>query len=153
MGDWLRRTARWKALCIVGVGEALAVPCLVVALIAGDLPLFLVLLFTAQVLGGISVAPTYATLQALLKSNTHAQATAIYLFCVSGLGLALGPVVTGMMSDAMSDRGSQASLQTALLLLMLLKLWAAAHYGLSGYRLFRRDREEVDAPVAQPAAP
>lgn len=153
IGDWLRKAARWKALCIVGVAEALAAPCLAMALISGNFPLFLALLFTAQVLGGISGAPTYATLQAMLKSNTHAQGTAIYLFCVSGLGLALGPVVTGMMSDAMSDKGSQASLQTALLLLMLLKLWAAAHYGLSGYRLYRRDRGAAELPVVQPATP
>ncbi len=146
VGDWLRRKSPWKALGFVGIGEAIGVPCIALAVLAPSYPLFLVLVFLSHTGGSFSTGPTYATLQSLMRSSTHARATAIFLFCVSGMGLAMGPLVTGMMSDAMSSMGAQASLQTALLILAIPKLWASAHYMLSAWCLRRHDRVAEPAP-------
>ena len=75
-----------------------------------------------------------------MKPNTHATAIALYLLFVSGLGMTLGPIFTGMMSDAMADKGPQASLQTALSILAIPMLWSAAHYFIAGLGLRRAQR-------------
>jgi predicted MFS family arabinose efflux permease len=139
LGDRLRRHTTWQAMAMVTVGELLAIPTMVLALVLGNLPLFLALVMVSQIAGGLNGPPTYATLQSLMKPNTYAQTTAIYLFCVSGLGLAFGPLFTGMLSDSMASKGSQGSLQAALVMLTGVKIWAVAHYFLSTLHLRRRD--------------
>ena len=91
-------------------------------------------------LGSFSAGPTMATLQSLMTPNTHGKLSAFYLFTVVGIGLVLGPLITGMVSDSMSSLGPQASLQIALLILMIPKTWAVLHYLLSALSLRRRDR-------------
>jgi predicted MFS family arabinose efflux permease len=151
-GDWLRRKSPWKALGFVGIGEAIGVPCIVIAVMLGNYPAALAFLFVSYSMATISTGPTYATLQSLMKSNTHATATAIFLFCISGMGMTIGSLMTGLISDAVSDGsgGTQASLQTALMFLAIPKLWAAGHYLLSAECLRRRDWR-FGGPVAQAA--
>ena len=143
-GDWLRRKGQWKAVAFVGAGEALAMPLIVLALLMDSYPAFLVLLFVSMLLGALNNGPTYATFHSLMKPNTHATAIAFYLLFVGGLGLAMGPIITGMLSDHMASMGSQASLQSALLILMIPKLWAATHYILSALNLRKRERPGGD---------
>ena len=145
-GDWLRRRAHWMVLAFITVGEIVSIPCFVAALLMGHYGAFLVLAFVGQVAAGVNSGPIYATLQALMKSNVHATTTAIYLFCVSGLGLALGPLITGMLSDSLARLGPAGSLQMALLILCGIKLWAVGHYSLSTLSLRRREAG-VRAPV------
>ncbi len=140
VGDWLRSRARWQVILFIGAGEALSLPFIVLALVSDSYPSFLALLFVAQVLGSFSAGPTMATLQSLMTPNTHGKLSAFYLFTVVGIGLVLGPLITGMVSDSMSSLGPQASLQIALLILMIPKTWAVLHYLLSALSLRRRDR-------------
>ncbi len=149
-GDWMRRKSPPKALMFVGVGEAIALPAVMLALVIHNYPLFLGLLFVWNSLSSIHNGPVYATLHSLMPSRTHATATAIYLFVVGGLGLALGPLVTGIVSDSISAGGTQASLQTALLILSIPKLWSVGHFLLAA-RSLRRHQRTVELAAAQPA--
>ena len=151
-GDWLRQRAPWKALAFVSATVLVTGPCLVLAVNAKSYPVALAMLFIAHTCTMVNPGPGIATLQSLMKSNTHAVATATYLFVVSGLGLAVGPLVTGMLSDSFSHLGSQRSLQLALMIMTAFTIWGAIHYLLSALSLRRHDQGK-SFEAASPASP
>jgi hypothetical protein len=57
------------------------------------------------------------------------------MFCISGIGLASGAFVCGLLSDLFRPYYGVDSLKVALLILSLFKLWGALHYVLVGRHL------------------
>ena len=94
----------------------------------------------------VYAGPAFATLQSLAEPRMHAVASAVYLFALSGIGLSLGPLVVGMISDWMVAHGSANSLRVALVLAVLPKLWAGIHYVLAGRNLGGTPRSPALSP-------
>jgi MFS family permease len=72
--------------------------------------------------------PLYATLQTLVPERMRAVAIALVMLCVNLVGLGLGPLATGALSDALRPWAGQESLRYALLMLgpgLLLAAWPA----------------------------
>lgn len=60
------------------------------------------------------IAPSYAAVQNLVPSHWRTQASALLLLVFNLLGLGLGPLLVGMLSDGLSSFGA-ASVRWALL--------------------------------------
>ena len=61
-------------------------------------------------------------------SFMRALATAIFLFVINLVGMGLGPLVVGIMSDLLEPRFGHESLRYALLIISLGTVWAPIHY-------------------------
>ena len=88
----------------------------------GDSMVPVAIIFT--LLGGIAAAfwlgPTYAAIQTLSPDNMRAQAAAIFLFLFNLIGMGLGPLVIGVLSDLLEPVFGLDSLRYAMSITMLL---------------------------------
>jgi MFS family permease len=103
------------------------------------LPSFAVMMFFAAVFFG----PSFAMTQALATLRMRSVATSLLLFVQTFIGLGLGPLLTGMISDYLAPTSGTDSLRYALVVVGLANVWSAAHY-LWGARSLRADLEATE---------
>jgi predicted MFS family arabinose efflux permease len=77
--------------------------------------------------GGVA----FAALQSYVEPHRRATAVATLLFLSSLLGLGLGPVLVGVISDLLALSFGQESLRYALLATLCLPFWASTHFWLA----------------------
>jgi MFS family permease len=111
------------------------------------------LIFVSLVAGGfmpLAMAPAYAAIQSLVEDRMRAVAMA-FIFMLSNLiGLGLGPLAVGMVSDALATNFGDESLRYALLLFSPGYLWCAFH----NWKAANTIEQEIKAvEVASAAAP
>ncbi|WP_279304896.1 spinster family MFS transporter [Pseudohalioglobus lutimaris] len=90
----------------------------------GDYRVPVAIIFT--LLGGVVAAfwlgPTYAAIQTLSPGNMRAQAAAIFLFMFNLVGMGLGPLVIGVLSDVLEPGFGVDSLRYAMAISLSLVL-------------------------------
>ena len=133
IADHLGQTDHRRALRFIGLTVLLtAIP--YAAMFLSDswqaaLLLFLVPAATANVY----LAPVLSQAQGLVSLRMRAMASAVALLIINVIGLALGPLLTGMLSDGLEGRFGEESMRYALLLVTSIVLpWAAWHYVRAG---------------------
>ncbi|MFM7376836.1 MAG: spinster family MFS transporter [Erythrobacter sp.] len=90
---------RRHVLTAPAIGMALAVPLAIAAYQAPSWPLALVLIFVPQVCNSLYYGPCYSAAQGLVPLRARAIAAASLLFFQNLIGLGLGPLFFGMLSD------------------------------------------------------
>jgi len=87
--------------------------------------------FTAlafAVLGGnMAQGPMFATIQTLVPPRMRAMSIALVYFFANLIGMGLGPLVAGVLSDALHPAFGEESLRYALMILSPGYLWASWH--------------------------
>jgi MFS family permease len=83
----------------------------------------------------VYLAPTFAAVQTLAEPRMRALAAALLLLAGSLIGLGLGPLLVGALSDALRESQGTDSLRLAMLVIVPLTLWSAVHYFLAGRAL------------------
>ena len=96
------------------------------------------LLIFPNLFGAIHNGPSFAMVQSLSPVHMRAMASAIALLVTNLIGLGLGPLVIGGLSQALEPTFGDRSLAYAMLVVIPLNCWAAAHYYLAG-RTLRAD--------------
>jgi hypothetical protein len=84
--------------------------------------------------------------QTLSPLGMRSQASAILLFIINLIGLGLGPMAVGMLSDALNPYYGDDSLRYAMLIVSVLGLWGAWHYFVAG-RYYREDLDIANGRV------
>lgn len=97
-------------------------------------------------LGSVYLPPTYAMTQGLVEVRMRTVASALLLFVINLIGMGLGPLLAGLISDALAPAYGKDSLKYALLILTLFNVWAAVHYWIAG-RYFEADFKRVVNPA------
>jgi predicted MFS family arabinose efflux permease len=97
-------------------------------------------------LGSVYLPPTYAMTQGLVEVRMRTVASALLLFVINLIGMGLGPLLAGLISDALAPTYGKDSLKYALLILTLFNVWAAVHYWIAG-RYFEADFKRVVKPA------
>jgi MFS family permease len=91
----------------------------------------------------VYLAPVLAQAQGLVSLRMRAMASAIALLIINVIGLALGPLLTGLVSDLLEPRFGEESMRYSLLLVTSIVLpWAALHYYLAA-RTIDADLEQA----------
>ena len=122
-----RRDPAWR-LRVVVVAFLAVIPLWVVALLAGHVAVAVAFLVVPAAALGVYLGPTFAMVQSLVEPTMRAFAAAVLLFVGSLIGLGAGPVLVGLLSDALRATHGAESLRLALLVVVPLHLWSAAHY-------------------------
>lgn len=81
------------------IGMALAVPLALAGYQASDWRVALALLMLPTLLNSLYYGPIYSSTQGLVAQRHRAMASALLLFCQNLIGLGLGPLFFGMLSD------------------------------------------------------
>lgn len=92
--------------------------------------------------GGWYLAPCIASTHFLVGIRMRAMASAILLFVLNLIGLGLGPMITGFISDLLTPSYGNNALRYAMSLTVLVNCWCAVHYYLAT-RTVKRDFERA----------
>jgi predicted MFS family arabinose efflux permease len=129
-GEWAFRYAanderlQIKAISVAfGISGALAAG---IFLAPNQYLAFALLTFVAAVNYG-TAGPLFATIQTLVPQRMRAVAIATTYLCTNLIGMGLGPLAVGALSDALRPLVGEASLRYALLTLCPGYIWAAWH--------------------------
>jgi MFS family permease len=112
-----RRDKRWQ-LWLPAIGIFLALPTQLAfllwpaehRLVVGevDVPFALVFMGLSAVFASFWIAPSYAAVQNLVPQYWRTQASALMLLAINLLGMGLGPLLVGMLSDLLSQFGDSS---------------------------------------------
>lgn len=83
------------------VGTLISMPLALGAYYTSDWRVSALLLTVATVSSGMAYGPTFTCVQGLMRPQSRGVATAIFLFIQNLIGLGLGPLLFGMMSDGL----------------------------------------------------
>ncbi len=123
-------------LVLTALVMLVSVPGMILALYAPNGNLAMLLLAIPTFAATFYYGPNFSAIQKLASDETRAMAVAIYLLLAGIIGLGIGPVFVGMLSDMFSsDLSDSAALQRALALLALFNIWAGFHFWRAARRL------------------
>lgn len=116
-----------RAYATIPAVAAVLLPVAMVApLIVSDVLVALLLLCIPMVLQSIYYGPIFASVQSLVEPRTRATAAAILLFFANLIGLGLGPLSVGLLSDIFGhSMGSAEGIRMALIVSAFVYLVAA----------------------------
>lgn len=134
---------RQRIFLVPAAGAALAVPFAVLAFTVTSSTLALALLCVSTLLNSLWFGPLFAALQAEVGPRTRAISVAWVSMCITLVGLGVGPVLVGLISDVTTaSAGEQAGIRTALISTTPLGLVAAILLGrVSAGRISPRELE------------
>jgi predicted MFS family arabinose efflux permease len=131
---------RWQ-MWTPGLATFVAVPVQFLAYLGSGAAMVTALL-VSSLLSLVFFGPSYATAQALAEPRMRATAAAVLLFSKALIGMGLGPLVVGILSDRLAPVAGDESLRYGLLLAPLFNLWAGWHF-LLGAKHLRQDLQRV----------
>jgi hypothetical protein len=156
-----QRAAVW----IPAIGAGLSAPLYMMVLLQRDLGVLMSLLVVPAIIHYAYLGPTFGLTANMVGARMRATASAIVLLVMNLIGLGLGPLVAGLLSDAFANRAfnvgnfaitcpggaaikgaaeavqasckaaSFAGLKWALAICSLFYAWAALHYLFAARRL------------------
>jgi MFS family permease len=133
--DRLAQHGFQHGLWMIAAVQVLAIPFMVVALLADSLTIAMLLFVIPAFTSNFFLGPTIAMIQTLSPVNMRAVASAIKMLCLNLIGMGLGPLVVGVLSDVLTPYYGDAALQVAMACFTLVGLWGALHLWLCGRAL------------------
>ena len=150
--DRLSRRGFERGLWMIAACQVAVVPLSVLAYQADSLALALAFFVAPVFVSPFYLGPTLALIQTLSPVPMRAVAAAIKMLCLNLVGMGLGPLIVGALSDGLTDAFGDASLRVALSITTALSLWSGLHFWLCGRALARRPPPEPRSGAAGPAA-
>ena len=141
LADRLEEGRRGRSLLMVVGAQILAILFFILALNAVSAGAFIALVLPGLGLGAVWQAPVLGQVQNLAQPSERPTVTAAFMLITSLLGLALGPLAVGLLSDHFGH-GSAEGLRTALAISLFANVLAA------GFLVAARGHPDV--PGAEP---
>ena len=130
-GTRLAKSGLHMALWLPIAGMLLCIPLDIIALSMADGQAVLLVLIPSYIVGSFWTAPSIALTQSLAPVSMRARASAMNILAANLIGVSMGPLVAGVLSDAFAYlRGGDAALglRDAMICLTAFFLWAAWHW-------------------------
>lgn len=148
LGTWLSgkiadkygHTDRRHVLTAAAWGMLLVAPLAILAYSQSDWRMALIVLFVPTLLASLYYGPTYSSVQGLADPQARAMASAVLLFFQNLIGLGLGPLLFGMLSDALKPTYGEDSVRYVLYIASLMSLIPAYFF----WRCSLRLNDELD---------
>ena len=129
-GEWASRRAandEPRQLRVVGVICATNGVISALVYLSADLYLAFALMAVAAVGGAATGGPLFATIQTLVPPRMRATSIALVFLAANLIGMGLGPLAAGALSDLLRQAAGEESLRYSLLALCPGYLWAGWH--------------------------
>ncbi len=140
IADRYGHTNRRHVLTAAAWGMLLVAPTAILGYSMADWRAALFILFVPTFLGSLYYGPTYSSVQGLASAQSRAMASAVLLFFQNLIGLGLGPLAFGMLSDAIKPTFGDDSVRYVLYAASLMSLIPAFFF----WRCSLRLNEELD---------
>jgi MFS family permease len=128
-----RGEVRWQ-LWVPGIATLVVVPVQFIGYLGSGAAMVAALL-AASLLSLMFFGPSYATAQTLATPRTRAVAAAMLLFSKAIIGMGLGPLLVGTISDLLAPAAGVDSLRYGLLVAPVFNAWSAWHFFHAARRL------------------
>jgi len=122
-------------LWMIAAAQCLMLPFMAAALLTDNLTMSMLLFVIPGFCSNFFLGPALAMVQTLSPLNMRAVASAICLLCLNLIGMGLGPLLVGLLSDVLAPRYGDSSLSVALACFTAVGLWGALHFWLCGREL------------------
>jgi MFS family permease len=133
---------RWY-MWVPGIATLVMVPFQFFAYLSNDLTLVIPSFFIMVSFASMFFGPSFAVSQTLATLRSRAVATSLLLLVQTFVGLGLGPLVAGQLSEVFKPHVGEDSFRYGLCLVGLVNLWAAFHYFV-GARTIRQNVENTE---------
>ena len=148
--DKLGKTKPEWRLMFVALTILVAKPLSVMFYLSDNTAFALTVFIVPAVVGSMFTGPTFAHVYSKLAPDQRAMATAIMMLILNLIGLGLGPVLVGLMSDMMSANLGTNSLRYALATIQIAGLWGAVHFWMAARAVESEGRNlRQIKPIAQ----
>ncbi len=137
---------RWTPW-VVAVCKVVTIPLVFLFYLPDNLWIAMIAFVPMIALAATYQGSTFAMVQTLSPLGMRSQASAILLFIINLIGLGLGPLFVGILSDALTPSFGTDALRYAMLIVSVLGLWGAWHYYMAG-RYYREDLEIAQGKIA-----
>lgn len=128
------RDKRWY-VWFPGAAMLIGLPAFAWICLTQEFAIVIGLLIFPNLFGAVHTGPSFAMVQSLSPVRMRAMASAIALLVTNLIGLGLGPLVIGSLSQTLEPSFGDRSLGYAMLVVIPLNCWAAAHYFLASRTL------------------
>jgi MFS family permease len=138
---------RWY-MWISALPAAISLPMLLIALFSANTTLVLVFLFFTTLFGAFYLGPTIATTHTLLSPRMRAMGSAVLFLILNLIGLGMGPLFVGFLSDTLTPQFGSEALRYALAITSLVALLAAFCFAMAASKLpqdLQRHRQTTEA--------
>jgi MFS family permease len=109
-----------------------SIPLFVMGLFADNLTTAILLFIIPGFFANSFMGPSLAMVQTLSPVHMRAVSSAIMMLCLNLIGLGLGPLLVGVLSDILSTVYGKGSLSVALACFGLFAFWGSLHFWLCG---------------------
>ena len=109
--------------------------------LADDLLTAILLFIIPGVAANYVIGPTIAMVQTLSPVQMRAVSSAIMMLCLNLIGMGLGPLLVGVLSDLLTPQYGQDALSVALAFFTLVGLWGSVHFWLCGRALAKQQQD------------
>ena len=113
-------------------------PFFIMGLLTDDLTTAMLLFIIPGFAANYVLGPTLAMVQTLSPVNMRAVSAAIKMLFINLIGMGLGPLLVGVLSDLLSPHYGDDSLSVALAYFTLVGLWGSVHFWLCGRALAKQ---------------
>lgn len=115
MADWLGARNPAHYFIVPAVGFLVAIPFSIAAYSATDWRLAIALMIIPGICGALNYGPGMSVAQGIFRPQTRATATAVKLFFQTLIGLGMGPLLFGFISDSLKPVAGAESVRWVLL--------------------------------------
>ncbi len=126
-----RRDVRW-ALWFVALAFLATKPFSIAFYVLDDTVLALVLFALPAMLAIVYVGPSLAVLHERVPASLRPIASAVFVLLINLVGLGLGPLMTGAMSQYAFAEHGEDSLRYAMVVMQAVGIWGAMHFYVAG---------------------
>lgn len=129
IADHLGQSGHRRALSFIGITVLLTAVPYAAMFLSDSWQIALLLFLIPAATANVYLAPVLSQAQGLVSLRMRAMASALALLIINVIGLALGPLLTGVLSDLLEGRFAEESMRYSLLLVTSVILpWAGWHY-------------------------
>lgn len=126
--DQIGRHGHRRALSFIALMTVVSAVCFAGVFLSTTATSCLVLLVLPSVISNFYLAPVLSQTQSMVALRMRAVASSLMLVIINVVGLAIGPAVTGLISDLLAPSQGEESLRYALLIVTLAVLPTAAWF-------------------------
>ena len=117
------------------------IPFFIMGLLADNLTTAILLFIIPGFAANYVIGPTIAMIQTLSPVHMRAVSSAIKMLCLNLIGMGIGPLLVGLLSDLLTPRYGEDALAVGLAYFTLVGLWGSLHFWLCG-RALAKQREQ-----------
>ena len=117
------------------------IPFFIMGLLADNLTTAILLFIIPGFAANYVIGPTIAMIQTLSPVHMRAVSSAIKMLCLNLIGMGIGPLLVGLLSDLLTPRYGGDALAVGLAYFTLVGLWGSLHFWLCG-RALAKQREQ-----------